>query len=92
MYPLSHPPTLTLPPPSLSVTLPACMWHGGVVAPPPDPQSSPQILAVSLEVWGWEIRTVCVGGGGGRVEVKPRPLQMAVYAETQRSWVPYVLV
>ncbi len=36
---LSHPPTLTLPPPSLSVTLPAC--GVGAWSPLPRPQSSP---------------------------------------------------
>ncbi len=60
----------THPHPSTSITVghPTSLCHGGMVVPPPDPilPPSPQTLSVSLEVWGWEMRTcVCVGGGGG---------------------------
>jgi hypothetical protein len=83
--PSHHPFTLTLPPLSLSVTLPTC--GVGAWSPLPlTPILPPQTLSVSLEVLRWEIRTVCVGRGG-RLEVRPRPLQMAVYKETQRKWV-----
>ncbi len=47
------------PSPSITVGHPTSLWCGGMVAPPPDPNP----LSVSLEVLGWEMRTVCVGGG-----------------------------
>ncbi len=42
-----------------------CPSCNSVVAPPPDPNPPPQTWSVSLEVWGWEMKTVCVFGGGG---------------------------
>jgi hypothetical protein len=75
--------TLTLPPPSLSVTLPACGVGDGHPSPdPPPPQtlvSRPRSLGMGDENCVW----VCVEWGGGGLEVKPRPFQMAVYTETQ---------
>jgi hypothetical protein len=72
-------PSSLLPHPSPSITVGhhTSLWRGGLVVPPPDPNPPPSpALSVILEVWGWEMRTVCVGRGGGGLEVKPRPFQI----------------
>jgi hypothetical protein len=94
--PPSPSPRLLVPPPSPfplhHVVHPTSLWCGGEVAlpldpnPPPTPNTvgQPRSLGMGDEIW------VCVWGGGG-LEVKPRPIQMAVYTETQRRWVSYML-
>jgi hypothetical protein len=84
-------------PPSITVGHPTNMWRGGVVAPPPDPNPPPsphtggQPTSLGMGDENWRTVCVCVGGGGG-VRGHARPLQITVYAETQRRGVPYVLV
>jgi hypothetical protein len=77
-----RPPQPHLPPQSLWANLPAC----GVVAwshlpwqPPPPPNTGCQRRS------SWMGNENCQGGGEGW-EVKPHPLQLSVYTETQRKY------
>ncbi len=72
-----------------------------MVAPPPDPNP----LLVSLEVLGWEMRTVCVGGGGGGDRGQPSPngnlyrnteemgiIHECLISPTAFSFIPHILL
>ncbi len=77
--PSPHPPTLTLPPPSLLVTVPACSvgaWSPLPLTPIPNTIGQPRSLGMA--------RTVYVGGGGG-LEVKSHSLQMAQFIQKHRG-------
>jgi hypothetical protein len=80
--PSPNTPTLTLPPPSLSVTLPSC-GAGAWTLLPLTPNPPPHALTVSWEARGWEMRTV--GGKGGVRGQAPPFLIGSLYRNTEEG-------